>query len=77
MTCGEARSCDRIRQGRVLGSLVGLVFIGAGIGLRAGEPPSDKELAKHGLKRSGPLLVLEAESDVHAKAEEVRRLSRQ
>ena len=34
-------------------------------------------LAKHGLKRAGPLFVLESEAEVHAKAEEVRQLSRQ
>ena len=45
--------------------------------LRAGEGPSDAELAKHGLKRAGTVLALEAESEVHAKAEEVRHLSRQ
>jgi hypothetical protein len=61
---------------RGLGLLFGLTFIGACSGLLAGEPPSEKMLAKHGLKRSGPLLVLEAESAVHAKAEEVRQLSR-
>src|SRR5262249_38265260 len=48
-----------------------------GGGLQADEPPSDKMLAHHGLKRSGPLFVLEAEVPVHAKAEEVRDLSRQ
>jgi hypothetical protein len=49
----------------------------APVGLRAGEPPSDKELAKHGLKRVGVVLALVAESEVHTKAEDVRHLSRQ
>jgi uncharacterized phage infection (PIP) family protein YhgE len=62
---------------RFLGILIGLSAVGVGIGLRADEPPSDAALAKLGLKRAGTLLVLEAESEVHAKAEEVRRLSRQ
>ncbi len=62
---------------RVLGFLLGLAFLAAGSGLRAGEPPSDSALAKHGLKRAGVVLVLEAESEVHAKAEEVRQLARQ
>jgi hypothetical protein len=64
-------------SGRILGGLVGFLALGAGIGLQAGDGPSDAELAKLGLKRSGPLLVLEAESEVHNKAEEVRHSSRQ
>jgi hypothetical protein len=63
--------------GWVLRSLIGFVFIGLGGGLHADEPPSDKMLEHHGLKRSGPLFVLEAEAPAHAKAEEVRDLSRQ
>lgn len=62
---------------RILGGLVGLAALAAGAGVRAGDGPSDSELAKAGLKRSGPLLVLEAETEVHAKADEVRHLSRQ
>jgi hypothetical protein len=62
---------------RILGSLLGVILIGAGTGLRAGEPPSDQALAKHGLKRAGDVLVLQAESEVHAKAGGVRRLSAQ
>lgn len=61
---------------RVLGFSLGLTLLGPWIGLRAGEPPSDADLAKHGLKRTGAVLVLEAESEVHAKAEEVRKLGR-
>lgn len=63
--------------GWVLGSLFGLILIGTAGGLRAGEPPSDKMLEKRGLKRAGPLFVLEAEATVHDKAQEVRDLSRQ
>lgn len=62
---------------RILGGLVGLAALAAGAGVLAGDGPSEAELAKLGLKRSGPLLVLEAESEVHAKADEVRHLSRQ
>jgi hypothetical protein len=56
---------------------IGLIVVGGGMGLRAAEGPSEKALAKHGLKRSGPVLVLEAEKEVKAKADEVRQLSRQ
>jgi uncharacterized coiled-coil DUF342 family protein len=62
---------------RVLGFVLGLALIEAPVAGRAGEGPSDAALAKHGLKRAGVVLVLEAESEVHAKAEEVRQLSRQ
>ncbi len=62
---------------RILGGLVGLAALAAGAGVLAGDGPSEAELAKVGLKRSGPLLVLEAESEVHTKADEVRHLSRQ
>jgi hypothetical protein len=62
---------------RFLGIFLGLSAVGVGIGLRADEPPTDAAMAKLGLKRAGTLLVLEAESEVHTKAEEVRRLSRQ
>jgi hypothetical protein len=62
---------------RALGLILGLTLVGAGIGLRAGEVPSDKALDQKGLKRAGAVLVLQAESEVHAKAEEVRRLSAQ
>lgn len=64
--------------GRILGGLLGLAAFTAAVGgVRAGDGPSDAELAKLGLKRSGPLFLLEAESEVHAKANEVRHLSRQ
>jgi hypothetical protein len=53
------------------------MLIGAGTGLRAGDPPPDAALAKHGLKRAGDVLVLQAESEVHAKAEDVRKLAAQ
>jgi hypothetical protein len=52
-------------------------LIEAPVAGRAGETPSDTALAKYGLKRVGVVLALEAESKVHAKAEEVRQLSRQ
>ena len=66
-----------VPAGWVLRSLLGLMFIGLGVGLHAAEPPSDKMLENHGLKRSGSLFVLEAEAAVHAKAEELRDQSRQ
>lgn len=66
---------------KLLGFLVGWMAIwgaaGSGSRLLAGDGPSDKALAKYGLKRSGPVFILESESEVHAKAEEVRHLSRQ
>lgn len=61
----------------VVGSLLGLALIGPAAAVRAGEPPSDRMLRDHGLKRSGALFVLEAESAVHHQAEEVRDLGRQ
>ncbi len=67
----------RRTMGRILGGLLGLAALAAGVGVRAGGGPSDTELAKLGLRRSGPLLLLEAESEVHAKAKEVRQLTRQ
>jgi uncharacterized phage infection (PIP) family protein YhgE len=60
-----------------LGFVLGLTFLCAGGDLRADEGPSDSALAKHGLKRVGTVLALEAESEVHTKAEEMRQLSRQ
>jgi hypothetical protein len=66
-----------IPRSRALGFLLGLMLVGAGIGVRAGEGPSDQALEKKGLKRAGDVLVLQAESEVHAKAEEVRQLSAQ
>jgi uncharacterized phage infection (PIP) family protein YhgE len=62
---------------QALGFVLGLTFMGAGGDLRADEGPSDAALAKHALKRVGTVLALEAESEVHTKAEEVRHLSRQ
>jgi len=62
---------------RALGLLLGLMLVGAGIEVRAGEGPSDQSLAKKGLERAGATLVLKAESEVRAKAEEVRQLSAQ
>ncbi len=53
------------------------LLLGVGTGLRAGEKATDEALAKHGLRRAGVILVLQAESEVHAKAEEVRHLSAQ
>lgn len=57
-----------------LGTLLALVALGAGGGLRAGEPPSDRMLEERGLKRVGPFFVLLDEAAVHSKAEEVRGL---
>lgn len=57
------------------GLLAVLMVAGSGAGLSAGDPPSDQALTKLGLKRAGTLLVLEAESDVHSKATEARRLA--
>jgi hypothetical protein len=64
-------------SGRIVGWLVGCLVIGSGIGLRAGEGPSERMLASVGLKRVGEVFVLESESEVHAKAQEVRQLSHQ
>jgi hypothetical protein len=57
--------------------LLAIAMLCAPVRLRAGESPSDAALAKHGLKRVGAVLALQAESEVHAKAEDVRQLSRQ
>jgi hypothetical protein len=66
------------RTARILIPALGwALLLGAGTALRAGEKATDKALAKHGLRRAGAILVLEAESEVHAKAEEVRHLSAQ
>jgi hypothetical protein len=64
-------------SGRIVGWLVGFLVIGSGIGLRAGEGPSERMLASVGLKRVGEVFVLESESEVHTKAQEVRQLSHQ
>jgi hypothetical protein len=60
-----------------VGWLFGFIALGCGIGLRAGEGPSDRMLASVGLKRVGEVFVLDSESEVHAKAQEVRQLSHQ
>jgi hypothetical protein len=48
-----------------------------GIDLRAGETRSEDSLTKFSLRQAGTVLVLEGESEVHAKTEELRRLSRE
>ncbi len=64
-------------SGRIVGWLVGFLIIGSGGGIRAGEGPSERMLASVGLKRVGEVFVLESESEVHTKAQEVRQLSHQ
>jgi hypothetical protein len=61
----------------ILGSLLGLAIVGVGGVLSADEPPSDRMLQKHGLKRNGPVFILEAETPALEKAKEVRDLSQQ
>jgi len=58
-------------------SLLALMLLaGFESGLSAGEPSSDPALVKLGLRQAGPLVVLEAESDVHSKITEARQLFR-
>jgi hypothetical protein len=64
-------------SGRIVGWLVGILVLGSGVWLRAGEGPSERMLASVGLKRVGEVFILESESEVQAKAQEVRQLSRQ
>jgi len=61
-------------KSRAAGLLIGWMLLGTAIGTRAGEVPSDRALDEKGLERAGAILVLRAESEVHAKAEDVRRL---
>jgi hypothetical protein len=56
------------------GLLAVLILAGSGAGLSAGETPADEALAKLGLKKSGEVLVLEAENAVHGKVTEARQL---
>lgn len=63
--------------GWVLGSFLGLMVLGVGGGVRASEPPSDRMLEERGLKRAGPLFVLEDETIVQAKTDEVRAMGQQ
>ncbi len=65
------------RVERTLGLLAVLMAAGVGASLHAGETPSEEVLAKLGLKQAGTILVLEAESEVHDKTSELRRLSRE
>ena len=65
------------RVARTLGLWAVLMVASAGAGVHAGEPPSEEVLAKLGLKQAGNTLVLEAESEVHDKTSEVRRLARE
>jgi hypothetical protein len=64
-------------SGRIAGWVVGILVVGSAVGLRAGEGPSERMLASVGLKRVGEVFVLESESEVQAKAQEVRQLSHQ
>ena len=59
------------------GLLAMLILAGSGAGLSAGETPSDEALAKLGLKKSGEVLVLDAETAVHTKVTEARQLYRE
>lgn len=62
----------------VLASFLGLALAGwSGGGVSGGEPPSDRMLQKHGLKRNDSVFILEAEAPVLEKAKEVRDLSQQ
>jgi len=65
------------RAEQTLGLLALLLAAGAGAGLCADEPSAEETLAKLGLKQAGIMLVLDAESEVHAKPNEIRRLSRE
>lgn len=66
----------RVASGWVVGSLVGWVVLAGASPLVAAEPPSEKMLQKRGLKRAGEMFVLEAETPVREKAQEVRNLAR-
>ena len=59
------------------GLLAVVMVASSGASLLAGDTPSDEALTKVGLKKSGALLVLEAESDVHTKVTEARQLYRE
>jgi len=59
------------------GLLALMMVAGSGAGLFAGDKASDEALAKLGLKQSGAVVVLEAESDVHNKVTEARQLYRE
>ncbi len=60
-----------------LGLLAVLMATGAGAGVQAGETPADEVLTKLGLKQAGTVMVLDAESEVHEKTSELRRLARE
>jgi hypothetical protein len=64
------------RVERTLGLWALIMAAGAGTVLHAGETPAEEALAKLGLKQAGTVLVLEAESEVHDKTSEIRRLAR-
>ncbi len=66
----------RVASGWIVGLLFGWVFLAGTGSLLAAEPPSEKMLEKRGLKRAGELFVLEAETPVREKAQEVRNLAR-
>jgi uncharacterized protein YukE len=65
------------RVERTLGLWAVLIVAGAGVGVQAGQNRSNDPLTKFGLHQAGTVLVLEGESEVHDKTEEVRRLSRE
>lgn len=52
-----------------------LAAAGAGLMVHAAETEAETQLSRLGLKHSGIILVLAPESDVHAKTDELRRLS--
>jgi hypothetical protein len=59
------------------GLLAVMMAAASGADLSAAETPTEKALAKLGLKQAGPLLVLDAESEVHSKTTEARQLFRE
>jgi len=65
------------RDGWARGLLAVMMVAGPATGLFAGETASDEALAKLGLKQAGPLVVLEAESDVHSRVTQARQLARE
>ncbi|MGP0066149.1 MAG: hypothetical protein ACLQGP_21430 [Isosphaeraceae bacterium] len=58
------------------GLLALMLITGFDAGASADDTPAEPALAKLGLKQTGPLVVLEAESDVHSKTTEARQLYR-
>jgi signal transduction histidine kinase len=64
-------------NGKQTGCLIAIILLFCSAVGRAADSPAEKVLAKQGLKRVGSLYVLDAESDVKKKLEEVRQLSKQ